>query len=107
MLKGERDMKYLRINDGKVEYTIDNLTWKNIDEIDKTELLYLTTIAVEQDFEMDEFVKENIHNQAHQIIYKNIYEKFKGLLENKNRFKDESEALFKDAVEKYKVATDN
>ena len=53
------------------------------------------------DFEMDVFDKEKIGNQAHQIIYKNISEKFSDLSKNRSRFKDESEALYREAIEKY------
>jgi len=50
---------------------------------------------------MDVFDKEKIGNQAHQIIYKNISEKFSDLSKNRSRFKDESEALYREAIEKY------
>ena len=57
--------------------------------------------AIETDFEMNEFIVDNIQNKAHQIIYRNLYEKFSELLDNKTRFKDESEQLYKSAMEKY------
>ena len=50
---------------------------------------------------MDEFNEDVLSNKAHLIIYKNIYEKFSDLLTNKTRFKDESESLYKVAIEKY------
>ena len=57
--------------------------------------------AIDSDFEMDEYKEDILGNKAHQIIYKNIYEKFVTLLANKSRFKDESENLYKDALKKY------
>jgi hypothetical protein len=96
-------MKYLKITNNKVEYTLDQNSWKEIDQIDKHELLQLISIAVNNEFEMDEYDKDTIGNQAHQIIYKNIYEKFNELIANKDRFHDESEALFKEAYEKYSI----
>lgn len=50
---------------------------------------------------MDEYNEDILQNKAHQIIYKNINEKFKELIANKTRFKDESESLFKEAIDKY------
>ena len=51
--------------------------------------------------EMDEYKDAIIQNEAHKIIYSGLYRKFKELLDNKNRFIDESENLYKDAVQKY------
>ncbi|MFW6016092.1 MAG: hypothetical protein ACOCRK_06610 [bacterium] len=96
-------MKYLKINNNKVEYTLDKTNWEEIDQIDKHDLFELINLAIEEDFEMDDYDKDLIGNQAHQIIYKNIYNKFSDFLENKTRFIDESELLFKDALEKYKI----
>ncbi len=55
---------------------------------------------------MDEFKIEKVTNKAHQIIYKNLYERFSDLIDHKNRFKDESERLYKSAIEKYKEILD-
>ena len=53
---------------------------------------------------MDEFDNnKGPANEAHKIIYGNLYKKFDELLENKTRFHDESVALYKDALDKYKV----
>lgn len=35
------------------------------------------------------------------LFHSGLYRKFKELLDNKNRFIDESENLYKDAVQKY------
>jgi len=102
MLRGGKIMKYLKIEDNKVYFRTDNnIEWKGIDQIDKDDLLELTFLAVEKEFEMDEYIKESIGNQAHQIIYKNIYDKFFELIGNKSRFSDESDSLYKNAFEKY------
>lgn len=94
-------MKYFKVENNKVEFTIDGSSWTPIDQINKDHLLLLIDIALTDDFEMDEFVKENISNQAHQIIYKQIFEKLRDLHSNQKRFKDESEAIYKAAIEKY------
>lgn len=94
-------MKYLKIEDSKAAYTIDGVNWKPIDKIDKDALLLLVDLALSGEFEMDAYDEAILNNQAHQIIYKNIFEKFTELLNNKDRFRDESESLYKDAIEKY------
>ena len=99
--KEDNLMKYLKINDNKGFYQTGDDNWKEIDSINKEDLMILLDKAIETDFEMNEFIVDNIQNKAHQIIYRNLYEKFSELLDNKTRFKDESEQLYKSAMEKY------
>ena len=99
--KEGEDMKFLKVEENKGYYTIDKEHWNLIDQINRDHLLELLDYALSDDFEMDEFDKDKIGNQAHQIIYKHIYEKLKELNDNKSRFKDESETLYMDAIEKY------
>lgn len=80
-------------------------SWIPIDLITKEDLFELLNKAIDDDFEMDAFNEVTLSNKAHQIIYKNIYEKFANLLSDKTRFKTESESMYKDALEKYKVDT--
>lgn len=96
-------MKYLKIEDNKGHYISQSGDWREIDQISKDDLIYLLNKAISEDFEMDEYVEENIGHKAHQIVYKSIHEKFSGLVENKNIFKDECDSLFKTAIEKYEV----
>jgi hypothetical protein len=98
-------MKYLKIEDNKgffYKVESETSTWIEIDQIGKDDLLNLLNKAIGDDFEMDAYSEENLANKAHQIIYKNLHEKFADLLSNKTRFKDESENLYKVALEKYK-----
>jgi hypothetical protein len=94
-------MKYLTIENGQGFYCTESNKWIPIDKISKDDLMALLNAAISEDFEMDEYNDEFLKNPAHQIIYKSIYEKFHDLQENKNRFKDECELLYKDAFEKY------
>lgn len=102
MMKGEEIMKCLKIENNKGMYTMDGERWEEIDKINKEDLLKLLEIAISSDFEMDEFDRDKLGNQAHQVIYKNIHYKFKQLLNNKTRFKDESDSLYREAIEKYR-----
>ncbi len=95
-------MKYLKIEQYKGYFFTETSNYEEIDKIGKTELFYLLNKATEDDnFEMDKFQDDNIGNKAQQIIYKNLFDKFTHLVQNKTRFKDESEQLYKDALEKY------
>jgi len=97
-------MKYLKIEDNKGYFLSESSDWTEIDKITKEDLMNLLNKAVDADFEMDEYLEENIGHKAHQIVYKSIHEKFLELVENKNIFKDECDSLFKGAIEKYKIA---
>jgi hypothetical protein len=97
-------MKFLKIENNKVFFIKDKSqpdNWTEIYQMEKNDLMKLLDFATEEDFEMDDFDENLIQHKAHQIIYKNLFEKFSTFLLNKNRFKDESEAIFKEALEKY------
>ncbi|WP_456314278.1 hypothetical protein [Pseudomonas shirazensis] len=98
-------MKYLKINNNKgyyrVDTTVDN--WTELDQINKDHLLTLLKFASVENFEMDEYEDTLLQNPAHNIIYKNIHGKFKDFLSNKTRFQDSVDAMYKQAIDKYKV----
>mgnify|MGYP003644710267 CR=1 FL=1 len=96
-------MKILEVNNGK-GYFLKGEETVELDQIGKEDLLNLLDIAIATEFEMDEYDVEKLHNKAHQIIYKHLYQKFEELKQNKDRFKDESERAYKDAIEKYSEA---
>ena len=98
-------MKYLKIENNKGYYRLDKTVenWIELDQINKEHLLSLLNLASVEDFEMDEYQDELLQNPAHNIIYKNIHGKFNDFLSNKTRFKDSVEAMYKTAIEKYKV----
>jgi hypothetical protein len=97
-------MKYLKIEDNKAFFLRDKEqpdVWTVIDEIDKDDLMRFLDYSLLENFEMDAFSEEILANKAHQIIYGNIYEKLKSFMSNKDRFKDETESIYKEALEKY------
>lgn len=103
-MKEHKLMKYLKIDNGKAYYRVVEENWFELDQIGKDELLILLDKSITDEFEMDEFDITKLTNTAHQIIYRHLYQKFGELKENKNRFKDESEQLYKLALEKYSSA---
>ncbi len=107
-MKGEKKiMKYLKVEADKGYFLRPKDTatqeWIEIDKINKDDLLHLLKNALSENFEMDAFDESKMANKAHQIIYKNVYEKFSGLVSMQSKFKDESESFYKDAVEKYSI----
>lgn len=96
-------MKILKIEDGKgLFYCSVAKGWKSVDQIDKDGLMrlldhYLTNDVVQ----MDPYDEDLISNQAHQIIYKSVFDKFNALNENKDKFKDESDRQYLTAIQKY------
>lgn len=104
-MKGEKIMKCLEIKDGKGYYLKATGEMCPLDQMKKEDLLFLLDIATSdtEDFVMDDMKEKEISNQAHQIIYSNLFEKFSDLLTNKNRFLDESEQLYREALQKYQV----
>ena len=99
-------MRCLKIEDNQVHFLAEDGEYKPIDQIGKADLLFLLDRAVNDEFKMDKYDEEAIGHAAHRIIYRDIHDRFTELLENKKRFRDESELLFKSALEKYQIATD-
>ena len=98
-------MKYLKIENNKGFYRLDTSQdiWIDLDQINKEHLLDLLKFASTGEFEMDEYKDELLQNPAHNIIYKNLHAKFNDFLANKTRFQDSVEAMYKTAIEKYKL----
>jgi len=94
-------MKCLKIAEGKGHFSLDGKIWSPLDEINKDHILTIVTQCLDEGFEMDDPTESTVHNKAHQIIYSNLHTKFFELNSQKSRFKDESENLFKEAIEKY------
>jgi len=98
-------MQYLKVADNKAYFIrkVENVdTWVLIDEINKDDLFKLLNAAMENDFAMDDYTEQSLQNKAHFIIYKHLHSKLQDLIVNKNRFKDDSDNLYKDAYDKYK-----
>lgn len=97
-------MKCLEIKNGKGYFLNKEKAMMELDQIKKEDLMLLLDIATDknQEFSMDDMENFPIDNPAHKIIYRSLYDKFSELLENRDRFKEESELLYKEAYKKYK-----
>ena len=96
-------MIYLKIYNNKGYFRVDGTCekWTELDQIGKDDLLRLIEKATTEEFQMNEYRDELLQNPAHNILYKNIYSKFSELLNNKTRFQDSVNAMYKTAIDKY------
>lgn len=98
-------MKILKIEGGCGYFLAKSSgEWRKIDEIDKDELLHLLDRFLEEDAEMDAPDGGNLQNEVHKIVYSHIFQKLSALTESKSSFKDDSERLYFDEINKYSSA---
>jgi hypothetical protein len=96
-------MKLLSIEQNKGNYLHSEGHFATIDKITKEDLLRLVDLTLEErEVEFDPYSGDAIQNQAHQIIYKSIYEKLCGLRARRQEFKDESDRLYLTEYDKYR-----
>lgn len=97
-------MKYLTINNGQAMYTVESTTpaTTKIDQLTKEDLLKLIDLCIsDEDFEMDPYDESVLLNKAHQIIYRNIYQKLDDLKKQRIKFSDEKTVLYRAAINRY------
>ncbi len=103
-LKGDKDMKLLKIEDNKGYYFVTQDKFATVDEITKDDILRLVSLTLDmnQEVEFDEYDVNNLKNKAHQIIYKSIVAKLQELKKRRKEYTDESERLYLTEYEKYR-----
>jgi len=100
-------MKLLKIENNAGYYLAENGSFAGVDEITKEDLLRLADLTLHEDeVEYDEYTDEGLKNQAHQIVYKSVFEKLKGLRDRRKEFIDESERLYLAEYERYRATPD-
>src|SRR3989338_10178658 len=102
MTAGGRDMKLLSIENNLGLYLGETDQYKPVDKITKEDLLRLVNLTLREDVEFDVYDENAIKNQAHQIVYKSVFEKLRGLRDRKKEFIDESERLYLKEYERYR-----
>jgi len=96
-------MKALKIENNQGYFLTEKDDYETVEKIDKTVLLRLVNLALQDNFEIDAYDENGLRNQAHQVIYKSISEKLSDLHQKRNQFRDESERLYLDEYERYKA----
>ena len=98
-------MKYLYIDNGKGFYSTTGLEKdkQDISNILKDDILIILNKCLEEDkeFSMDEYNEDTLHNAAHKIIYRNLFQKLDELRKKQDRFMDDKTNLYKAAIDKY------
>ncbi len=95
-------MRLLKIKDNQGQYYVGPNNYLTLDKLTKEGLLMLVNLTLENEIEMDEYNEETLKHQAHQVIYKNVFQKLNELDKRKQEFTDDSETLFLEDYEKYK-----
>ncbi len=96
-------MKLLKTEDSKGYFYVSDEEYLPMDKLSKSALLKLVDLTLENDIEMDEYDENEIKHQAHQVIYKSVFNKLKSLDDRKQEFIDESERMFLAEHEKYQA----
>lgn len=97
-------MKLLKICENLGQFLAADGDYRSIDKINKDDLLRLVNCTLgEGEVELDPYDNQAIKNQAHQVIYKSIFQKLSDLGKRKQEFDDESARLFLEEYEKYRV----
>lgn len=94
-------MKLLKIESNCGHFMAESGTYKAIDTIAKEDLLRMVKTVLDEDAEFDEFDEEKIKNQAHQVVYKSLYDNLVSLQQRKAEFVDESERMYLDDYKRY------
>jgi hypothetical protein len=106
MKTGESTMKLLQIDDNQGFFLDKNDKLLPVSKLDKNHLLWLVNQTLDANVEVtfDAFDPAKLRNQAHQIIYKSVYDKLTALREQRKDFVDTSERLYLTDYEKYREA---
>ncbi|MEB6747768.1 hypothetical protein MX641_10230 [Staphylococcus haemolyticus] len=76
--------------------------YRNITEITSNDIYKLLEVILESNVTMDNYEDKKIDNPAEEIIYVNIYNQFKEIIEDKTNIIDSINEEYKLAEEKYK-----
>lgn len=106
MMKGEKNMKCLKIYKGKGYFINKNKEEIELDKITTEDILWMIDQItdpknLEENFEVDNIEKSEIKNEAHKVIYQNLCKKLSDLIKNRKNFFDEIQSQYTDAIKKY------
>ena len=95
-------MKLLKTEDSKGHFLNEDEGFSTIDKITKEDLLRLAQLVLdEEEVEFDPYGEEEVRNEAHRILYKNICEKLEGLRARREEFCEQRDRLYQQAHEEY------
>ena len=94
-------MKLLKIDGAIGHFLTKSGSYHEIDKITKDDLLRIVENVLDGSGELEPYDEERIKNQAHQVVYKSIYNNLKALEDRKQEFNDESERLYLEDYKRY------
>ncbi|KAB2180389.1 MULTISPECIES: hypothetical protein [Staphylococcus] len=102
-MKGTNSMKLLTIDKNCAHFLdLNKDEYRNITEITSNDIYKLLEVILESNVTMDNYEDKKIDNPAEEIIYVNIYNQFKEIIEDKTNIIDSINEEYKLAEEKYK-----
>lgn len=96
-------MNYTKIEKSCVYFRLkEDMAWKPISDIQGDDLIILLEKALDEDeFELTEYETEQIKNEAHNIIYKSVYEKISEIRNDRENILDEHLQRYSEVIDKY------
>lgn len=94
-------MKLLKIESNCGHFLNASGSYDPIDKITKEDLLRMVNIILNDSVEFDVFDENLIKNQAHQVVYKSLYDNLRSLQGRKAAFIDESERMYLEDYKRY------
>ena len=97
-------MKLLQIENNQGFFLNKEGKLSPVHELERKQLFWLVEQTLDDSIEVefDEYDEGKLRNQAHQIVYKSVYEKLFDLRERRREFVDTSERLYLADYEKYR-----
>ena len=95
-------MKLLKTEDNQGFFRNKDDGFDPVDKLTKEDLLRLAELVLEEDdVEFDPYDEEVVKNEAHRILYKNVWEKLQGLRDRRVEFLEKRDTLYQKAYEEY------
>jgi len=96
-------MKLLKIENNRGHFVLADGRFESLDKLTKEDLLRLVDLSLTEEVDFDDYEDSSLANQAHQIIYKSVYEKLTELASRREEFTDESEGLYVEEYDRYRA----
>lgn len=105
MRQGGLVMKLLKIENNRGYFLLESGQYETIDKLNKEGILRLVdqSLDAEEEIDFDDIEDDNLQNQTHLIIYRNVLAKLRELFERRAEYKDRCERLFLEEYDRYKV----
>ncbi|GAA4424248.1 hypothetical protein [Bremerella cremea] len=94
-------MKVLKIENNNGKFLDEKNAFHSIDKLTKGNLMWIVERVLDGTAEIEEYDESKLANQAHQVIYKSLYDNLSSLGARKDEFVDKSARLYLEHYERY------